>query len=48
MPPVFELLRATGGAKDEEIYQVLNMGIGMTIIVSAEHAEKILKHIRGS
>ena len=30
----------------DELYQVFNMGIGMTIIVSPQVAEKVLKHIR--
>jgi phosphoribosylformylglycinamidine cyclo-ligase len=31
--PIFQLLREKGGVPEDELYQVFNMGIGMTIIV---------------
>src|SRR5258708_39715775 len=45
-PAIFRLLQAKGGVPQDELYQAFNMGIGMTIIVAADCAEKILKHIR--
>jgi phosphoribosylformylglycinamidine cyclo-ligase len=43
--PIFELIRARGGVPEEELYQVFNMGIGMTAIVSAEKAGAMMKFI---
>ncbi len=46
MPPIFQLLAAKGGVEENELYQVFNMGIGMTLIVAAEKADAALKFIR--
>ena len=46
MPPVFELIRARGGVEEAELYQVFNMGIGMTLIVAADKAGAVLRFIR--
>ena len=46
MPPVFELIRARGGVEEAELYQVFNMGIGMTAIVAADQAAAALRFIR--
>jgi phosphoribosylformylglycinamidine cyclo-ligase len=46
MLPIFEMIRAKGGVPDDELYQVFNMGIGMTVIVAAESADAVLKIIR--
>lgn len=44
-PPLFRLLEQEGGVSEPELYQVFNMGIGMTIIVAAHRAAEILKVI---
>jgi phosphoribosylformylglycinamidine cyclo-ligase len=44
--PIFEIIRTKGGVPEAELYQVFNMGIGMTAIVAADKAEAILKQIR--
>ncbi len=46
LPPIFKMIEARGGVPEAELYQVFNMGIGMTIIVSAEKADAILKFVR--
>jgi phosphoribosylformylglycinamidine cyclo-ligase len=46
VPPLFQILRAKGGVDEAELYQVFNMGIGMTVIVAAEQAEAALRFIR--
>ena len=46
MPPIFEMIRARGGMEEAELYQVFNMGIGMTVIVAADRAEAALRFIR--
>jgi phosphoribosylformylglycinamidine cyclo-ligase len=44
--PIFQLLQAKGGVPEAELYQVFNMGIGMTIITAADQAATVLKFIR--
>lgn len=44
--PLFKIIREKGSVPEPELYQVFNMGIGMTIIVSAERAKNVLKFIR--
>jgi phosphoribosylformylglycinamidine cyclo-ligase len=47
MLPLFKIIAAEGGVPDEELYQVFNMGIGMTVIVDGGKADAVLKFIRG-
>jgi phosphoribosylformylglycinamidine cyclo-ligase len=44
--PIFQILQKKGGVPEEELYQVFNMGIGMTLIVSQAEADAVLKFIR--
>jgi phosphoribosylformylglycinamidine cyclo-ligase len=44
--PIFQLIQRHGGVPDAELYQVFNMGVGMTVIVAAGHADAVLKFIR--
>ena len=46
MLPIFKIIEAKGGVPDEELYQVFNMGIGMTIVVDGAEADSVLKSIR--
>jgi phosphoribosylformylglycinamidine cyclo-ligase len=46
MLPIFQLLAAHGGVAVAELYQVFNMGIGMTMIVAADKAAAALRFIR--
>jgi phosphoribosylformylglycinamidine cyclo-ligase len=46
MLPIFQIIQAKGGVPEEELYQVFNMGIGMTLIVGADRANAVLKAVR--
>ena len=46
MLPIFEILAREGGVPEAELYQVFNMGVGMTVLVSQNKAETILNFIR--
>jgi len=46
--PIFQVLEAKGGVPDRELYQVFNMGIGMTAIVAAEQSGAVLNFIRAN
>lgn len=48
MLPIFEIIREKGGVDEAELYQVFNMGIGMTVIVDAERAEAVLRAINAA
>lgn len=45
MLPVFRMILEKGGVPEEELYQVFNMGIGMTVICDAAKAGAIQKAI---
>ena len=47
MLPIFQIIAARSGVPEEELYQVFNMGIGMTLIVDPAKAEAVLRFIRG-
>jgi phosphoribosylformylglycinamidine cyclo-ligase len=47
VPPIFQMLAARGGVEENELYQVFNMGVGMTVIVAGDKADATLKFIRG-
>jgi len=40
--PIFRLIQEEGNVKEEEMYQVFNMGIGITIICSPQQVAKIV------
>jgi phosphoribosylformylglycinamidine cyclo-ligase len=46
MLPIFQIIRSEGGVPEGELYQVFNMGIGMTAIVAADKADAVLHFIR--
>jgi phosphoribosylformylglycinamidine cyclo-ligase len=41
IPPLFKFLANASGIDNNELYQVFNMGVGMTIIVDAKDAPKV-------
>lgn len=42
IPPIFKLIQKEGDIKEAEMYQVFNMGIGMTIVCSPQQVAKIV------
>jgi phosphoribosylformylglycinamidine cyclo-ligase len=44
--PVFDWLQQAGAIADAEMYRTFNCGIGMTVCVAAEHADKALKSLQ--
>lgn len=45
MQPVFDLIQQGGQIDEAEMYQVFNMGVGMTAVVAAEKADAVLKAV---
>lgn len=46
MLPIFRMIEEKGRVAEDELYQVFNMGIGMTLIVDSETADRVLKTIQ--
>ncbi len=46
MLPIFQIIRDRGGVDEAELYQVFNMGIGMTLTVTADKADAVLRFVR--
>jgi phosphoribosylformylglycinamidine cyclo-ligase len=47
-PAVFDWLQRAGNIPPDEMYRTFNCGIGMTIVVAAEHTEKALGVLRAA
>ena len=45
--PIFTVLQKLGSVPEREMFNVFNMGVGMTVIVPAEDAEKAVEILRG-
>ena len=41
--PIFDLIAKTGGISERDMFNTFNMGVGMSIVVAAEDAEKALE-----
>jgi phosphoribosylformylglycinamidine cyclo-ligase len=48
MLPIFRMIVEKGGVPEDELYQVFNMGIGMTAIVTADKADAVLREIKAT
>ncbi len=46
VPTLFQILASDDSVPEEELYQVFNMGIGMTAIVAADQADAVLRAIK--
>jgi phosphoribosylformylglycinamidine cyclo-ligase len=44
-PAIFEWLQRHGNVADSEMHRVFNCGIGMAVVVAAEHAERALRFL---
>ena len=44
--PIFDLIEKTGKISRREMFNTFNMGVGMTVVVSKEDAEKALSILR--
>jgi len=46
-PPIFDWIQDQGAIDEREMLRTFNCGIGMTVVLPAEHVEAALKHLRG-
>lgn len=47
VPALFKIIQENGGVDRDEMYQVFNMGIGMTLVVTERDADAIVKLTKG-
>lgn len=47
-PPIFKMLASMGGIPEREMFNTYNMGVGMTLVVSKETADKALEALRAN
>src|SRR5229473_2550083 len=48
MPPLFRWLQREGKIADAEMHRVFNCGIGMAVVVAAEHADAAVRALSGT
>jgi len=48
VPPLFEWLQREGNVAEAEMQRVFNCGIGMTVVVAAEHADAAVRALSGT
>ena len=46
--PIFELIAKTGGIPERDMYNTFNMGVGMSVVVAAEDADRALEILRAN
>lgn len=46
--PIFKLIQETGNISERDMFNTFNMGVGMSIVVAKEDAEKALESLKGS
>ncbi|MFC1715082.1 phosphoribosylformylglycinamidine cyclo-ligase [Candidatus Poribacteria bacterium] len=46
--PIFPFLQEKGNVAENEMYRVFNMGIGMVVVVSADHADQVINELESS
>ncbi len=45
-PPIFELIASVGGIGSRDMFNTFNMGVGMSVVVSAEDAEAAVEMLK--
>lgn len=48
IPPIFDYLAKTGNIPERDMFNTFNMGVGMSVVVSKEDADKALEILRDS
>ena len=44
--PIFDLLAKTGGVSERDMFNTFNMGVGMSVVVKKEDADKAIELLR--
>ena len=48
VPPIFGLIAEKGGIPERDMFNTYNMGVGMSVIVPADRADKALEVLRAA
>ncbi|MBQ7827232.1 MAG: phosphoribosylformylglycinamidine cyclo-ligase [Clostridia bacterium] len=48
IPAIFDLIQKTGGIDERDMFNTFNMGVGMSIVVSPDEADKALEILRAN
>lgn len=48
IPPIFDLIMKKGGVSERDMFNTFNMGVGMTVIVSADEADAALAALQAN
>ena len=48
MLPVFDLIARAGGIPERDMFNTFNMGVGMSVVVAAEDAQRALEILRAN
>jgi phosphoribosylformylglycinamidine cyclo-ligase len=46
--PIFKLLQETGNISERDMFNTFNMGVGMSVVVAREDAERALEILRAN
>ena len=46
IPPIFSMIRREGGISERDMFNTFNMGVGMSVVVRAQDADKALEILR--
>ena len=46
IPALFDVMQREGGISEHDMFNTFNMGVGMSVVVAAEDAEKALNILR--
>ena len=46
--PIFDLIAKTGNIPERDMFNTYNMGVGMSVVVAAEDAEKALEILKAN
>lgn len=47
-PPIFDLIARTGNIPERDMFNTFNMGVGMSVIVGSQDAERAVEVLRGA
>ena len=48
MLPIFDLIAKTGNIPERDMYNTYNMGVGMSVVVPADQAEKAMEVLKAN
>ena len=48
MLPIFDLIAKEGGISERDMFNTFNMGVGMSIVVAREDAEKAIEILKAN